>query len=69
VARGYTNTDLTSRSFVEIEVEGQLRRVYKTGDRARWSVMDGNIEFLGRVDNQIKLRGYRVELGKELPEP
>ena len=37
--------------------------MYKTGDRARY-LPDGNIEFLGRIDNQVKLRGYRVELGE-----
>jgi amino acid adenylation domain-containing protein/non-ribosomal peptide synthase protein (TIGR01720 family) len=38
-------------------------RLYKTGDRARY-LPDGNIEFLGRVDNQVKLRGFRVELSE-----
>ena len=37
------------------------QRVYKTGDYARW-MPDGNIEFLGRVDNQVKIKGYRLEL-------
>ena len=38
-------------------------RIYKTGDLCRW-LPDGNIEYLGRTDDQIKIRGYRVELGE-----
>ena len=63
VARGYLNNVLlTSQKFVKTStVEGEL--LYKTGDLARY-LEDGNIEFLGRVDNQVKIRGNRIELGE-----
>ncbi len=63
LARGYLNREeLTAEKFIENPlVKGQ--RLYKTGDLARW-LPDGNIEFLGRIDNQVKVRGYRIELGE-----
>lgn len=63
LARGYLNNlELTDEKFINnpFEVEGRL---YKTGDIACW-LPDGNIEFLGRKDNQLKIRGYRVEIGE-----
>ena len=74
VARGYLNQpDLTARRFNPdpfladfsgaTMTEESGARMYKTGDLARWRP-DGEIEFLGRIDNQIKIRGYRVELGE-----
>jgi amino acid adenylation domain-containing protein len=63
VARGYWNRpDLTAERFLTIPSLSP-RRIYRTGDLARF-LLDGNIEFLGRADYQIKLRGHRVEPGE-----
>ncbi len=65
LARGYwRRPDLTARVFREITVNGDGPvRVYATGDRARYRP-DGSIEFLGRVDEQVKIHGVRIELGE-----
>ena len=63
VADGYLNRpELTAERFVP-DAYGPRRgvRLYKTGDLARYRV-DGNLEFLGRIDHQVKVRGFRVEL-------
>ncbi len=64
LARGYLNRpERTAEKFVKIEIEGHPTRIYKTGDRARRR-SDGTLQFLGRVDTQIKLRGFRIEPGE-----
>jgi amino acid adenylation domain-containing protein len=65
LAEGYLNRpELTAEKFVQISINGiQKRRVYLTGDLARYE-QDGTIEFLGRKDDQVKIRGYRIELGE-----
>ncbi len=63
LARGYLNRpELTQERFIDWDIPGgQKIRLYKTGDRVRY-LPDGNIEFLGRADFQVKLRGLRIEL-------
>ena len=64
LSRGYINQpELTAEKFLEVELPGHgTVRIYRTGDQAR-ILANGEIEFLGRTDNQVKVRGYRVEPG------
>ncbi|WP_017498608.1 condensation domain-containing protein [Flavobacterium sp. WG21] len=62
VSLGYRNCpELTKERFFELYVEKQSHKVYNTGDLGYW-LPDGNVQFLGRDDGQIKIRGYRVEI-------
>lgn len=70
LARGYLNRpELTAERFVDHPLSASVShvcapsRLYKTGDRVQYGA-DGRLEFLGRVDHQIKIRGFRVELGE-----
>lgn len=64
VAAGYFGSPrLTAEKFSdEVMRPGSVEKMYSTGDRAVW-FEDGNLRFLGRVDDQVKVRGFRVELG------
>ncbi|NET40396.1 MAG: amino acid adenylation domain-containing protein, partial [Cyanothece sp. SIO1E1] len=65
LARGYHQQEaLTDEVFVNHTLEnGTQIRLYKTGDLVRW-LSDGNLEFLGRLDHQLKVRGFRIEPGE-----
>ncbi|MFS4449734.1 non-ribosomal peptide synthetase, partial [Maribacter sp. 2307UL18-2] len=63
LSMGYLNNEkLTNEKFVPNPYrDGEF--MFRTGDLVRW-LHDGNMQFLGRIDNQVKLRGYRIELGE-----
>lgn len=71
LARGYLNQpELTKERFISNpflskteHTQGIPTKLYRTGDLARY-LPEGNIEYLGRIDQQVKLRGYRIELGE-----
>ncbi|KAK1914158.1 hypothetical protein P3342_007404 [Pyrenophora teres f. teres] len=64
LARGYTDPARNVDRFVSVEIGGKTVRAYRTGDYVRHRPTDGQLEFFGRMDGQVKIRGNRVELGE-----
>lgn len=61
LAKGYVGrSDLTKEKFIYLPQKPDIR-AYRTGDRGRY-LPDGDLEYLGRIDNQVKIRGHRIEL-------
>ena len=64
VARGYVlRPEMTAEKFIPCPYHLSFKKMYRTGDLVRWN-KEGKIEFLGRIDSQVKLRGFRIEVSE-----
>ncbi|KFH45123.1 Nonribosomal peptide synthetase-like protein [Hapsidospora chrysogenum ATCC 11550] len=64
LARGYLDPRQNTGRFIEVNLGGEQTRAYRTGDFVRCRPSDKQIEYIGRIDGQVKIRGQRVELGE-----
>ncbi|EMD61778.1 hypothetical protein COCSADRAFT_121744 [Bipolaris sorokiniana ND90Pr] len=64
LARGYTEPKRNADRFVSVEIAGRTVKAYRTGDYVRHRPSDGQLEFFGRMDGQVKIWGQRIELGE-----
>ncbi|KAJ5957953.1 Beauvericin nonribosomal cyclodepsipeptide synthetase BEA1 [Penicillium viridicatum] len=64
LARGYTDPELDRDRFVHVNIHEEFVRAYRIGDRVRYRPTDGQLEFFGRMDHQVKIRGHRIELAE-----
>ncbi|MFR2794433.1 MAG: amino acid adenylation domain-containing protein [Eisenbergiella sp.] len=62
LGEGYIDQQKNAEKFIELPDRGGIK-IYKTGDLVRW-LSNGNIEFIGRIDNQVKIHGFRIELSE-----
>lgn len=59
---GYIDETMDAEKFINVYTKNNLR-MYRTGDLVRW-LGTGNVEFIGRIDNQVKINGFRIELSE-----
>ena len=64
LARGYTDPKLNVDRFIRVQIDGHVVKAYRTGDRVRYRPVDGQLEYFGRMDQQVKIRGHRIELAE-----
>ncbi|PMB65590.1 Nonribosomal peptide synthetase dtxS1 [Beauveria bassiana] len=64
LARGYMDPSMDHNRFIQVSINGNMLKAYRTGDRVRYRPGDGLLEFFGRMDLQVKIRGHRIELAE-----
>ncbi|KAH7325581.1 hypothetical protein B0I35DRAFT_474343 [Stachybotrys elegans] len=64
LARGYLDPQQNENRFISVQIGDEKVRAYRTGDRVCYRPSDGQLEFLDRLDGQVKIRGQRVEVGE-----